>query len=357
MLRGLYTASTVLEQNTRQLSVISNNLANVKTTGYKKDIPLYEEFKSQLLYKRNGNPIKDPKEAPNVQFTDENGFYKVESEGGYFRVQAINGVSYNKSLAFRVDGDGFLKTYYKNSNGSVIDGKGFKVLGANGPIKVDGTPKIEVDKGGNLLLDGKQADKLIFREPRGVIGTMSGGVKLMRTAINHEQGEFIQTHNPLDLLIQGRGFFVLNTPAGERYTRDGAFKLTAEGTLVTNEGYEVQGVEGRITGLKGEIGVNEFGEILQDGELVDKIRTVNPSKDEFLKKRSASLYSYETELSEEEKNAPVTIVQGALEGSNVNEVEEMVKMIETYRSYESANKLIRAYDELLGRSVNEIGKL
>ncbi len=357
MLRGLYTASTVLEQNTKELNVISNNLANIKTTGFKKDISLYEEFKSQLLYKIGGNPLKEKQEPVNVEVKEQNGFFNAQTTGGFFRVEAIGGASYNTSLAFRRDDDGYLKTYYKNANQQVIEGKGFKVLGKNGAIQVAEGQKIEIDQKGNLLLDGKLVDNLIFKKPRGVIGTMSGGVKLMRTAINFEQGEFIQTHNPLDLLIEGKGFFVVDTPQGERYTRDGSFKLTSEGTLVTDEGYEVQGIDGKITGLKGKIGVNEFGEILQDGQIVDKIRTVNPLRHEFLKKSTLNLYKYDSELTEEEKNSPVTIIQGALEGSNVNEVEEMVKMIETYRSYESANKLVRTYDETLSRTVNDIGKI
>ncbi len=357
MLRGLYTASTVLEQNTKELNVISNNLANIKTTGFKKDISLYEEFKSQLLYKIGGSKLNKDDKAPDVQLKEHKGLFKVETKNGFFKVKAINGDSYNTSMAFRVDDDGYLKTYYKNANSQIIEGKGFKVLGQNGPIKVGEGQKIDVDKSGNLLLDGKVVENLLFDKPQGVIGTMSGGVKLMRTAINFEQGEFIETHNPLDLLISGKGFFVVNTPYGERYTRDGSFKLTSEGTLVTDEGYEVQGQDGRITGLKGNVGVNEFGEILQGGQIIDKIRTINPKRDEFLKKSTTNLYKYDTELTDEEKNAPVTIVQGALEGSNVNEVEEMVKMIETYRSYESANKLVRTYDDILSRSVNDIAKL
>lgn len=357
MLRGLYTASTLLEQNTKELNVIANNLANIKTTGFKKDLPLYEEFRSQLLYKIEGNRLEAPKDAPNVEFKESNGFYHAETVGGYFKVSAINGPSYGKSIAFRRDDDGYLKTYYKNSNASVIEGKGFKVLGSKGPIQVAEGQKIEIDKNGNLLLDGKAVDNLVFKEPRGVIGTMSGGVKLMRTAIDFEQGKLIHTHNPLDLFISGKGFFVVDTPQGIRYTRDGSFKLDAEGTLVTDDGFEVQGVEGKITGLKGDVGVNELGEIHMDGQIVDKIKTVAPKRDEFLRKATENFYRYDAELSEEEQNAPVKIIQGALEGSNVNEVEEMVKMIESYRTYESAHRVIRAYDESLARSVNDIAKI
>ncbi len=357
MLRGLYTVSTVLEQNTTELNVISNNLANINTTGYKKDVSMFEEFRGQLLHRINGSSNFGKQEAVKVTSKEHNGLFNLETNEGFFRINAVGGVSYSRSLAFRKDADGYLKTYYKNSNGSIIENRGYKVLGKNGPIKLEENQTFSVDEAGNLLVDGNAVDNLIYARKRGVIGTMSGGVKLMRTAVNYEQGEFIQTHNPLDLSISGKGFFVVNTPNGIRYTRDGSFKLNGEGTLMTDEGYEVQGIEGRITGIKGDVSINEFGEISQNGLVIDKIQTIEPSKIEKLKKQGDNLYRYEAELTEDEKNISGKIMQGSLEGSNVNSVEEMVKMIETYRAYESANKVIRAYDDTLAMAVNDIAKI
>ncbi len=357
MLRGIYTVSTVLEQTNRSMENLSNNLANINTTAYKKDISLYEEFRSELLYRIGGSKSYGKNKAKNLSIKEHNGFYNLDTNSGFFRVNGVNGVSYNTSIAFRRDEDGYLKTFYKNSNSSVIQGKGYKVLGRNGAIKIEDGQEFSVDKKGNLIVDGKVVDNLVFDKPEGVIGTMSGGIKLMRTSVDYEQGDFIQTHNPFDLSISGKGFFVINTPQGMRYTRDGSFKLSSDGTLVTNEGLEVQGINGKITGIKGRVGINEFGEISQDGVIIDKIQTVNPLRNEFLKKVGSNLYRYDAELTDEEKNSPVKILQGSLESSNVSPIEEMIKMMETFRTYESANKVVKSIDDTLGRAVNDIGKI
>ncbi len=357
MLRGLYTVSTALEQHTRGLDVVSNNLANINTTGYKSDMSMYEEFKSQLMYRMGGSPMPDVPGEIEVKAQKDGEQYTLETTDGYFRINAVNGISYNKSIALRRDIDGYLKTFYRNSNGSIIEGKGYNVLGQNGPIKVPEGSEIDFDKKGNLLIDGEVADTLVTQRPLGVIGTMSGGIKLMRTSVDFRQGDFITTHNPLDLAISGKGFFTVMTPAGLRYTRDGQFKLDENGTLKTNSGYEVQGMNGKIIGLKGNIGVNEFGEIISDGSIVDKIKVIDPKRDEFLKKVGDNLYRYETELKEDELQVGGTIKQGVLEGSNVNPVKEMIKMIEIYRAYESAQRVVKAYDTNLAKAVTEIGRL
>lgn len=357
MLRGLYTVSTAMEQHAKGLNIISNNLANINTTGYKTDISMYEEFKSQLLYRIGGSPLTETSEPAKVNVSKNKDEYTLETSEGYFRINAVNGISYNKSVAFRRDVDGYLKTFYRNSNGSIIEGKGYKVLGEKGPINIPEGANIDFDKKGNLLIDGDVKDKLVFNSPLMSIGTMSGGIKLMRTGVDYSQGNLITTHNPLDLAISGKGYFVVKTPAGERYTRDGQFKLDFEGTLRTDSGYEVQGLNGKISGLKGNIGVNEFGEITSDGNIVDKLQIANPKRDEFLKKTGDNLYRYETELKEDEKEIKGNIIQGALEGSNVNPVKEMVKMIELYRDFESAQRVVKAYDDNLSKAVTEIGRI
>ncbi len=357
MLRGLYTVSTVLEQSNRAMENISNNLANINTTAYKKDISLYEEFKSELMYRLNGSDSFPIEAKKDITVKEKDGMYTLDTESGFFRLNGVNGVSFNKSIALRKDRDGYLKTYYKNSNASIIEGKGYKVLGQNGFIKIEDGKEFSIDEKGNVLVDGEVIDNLVFDKPNGVIGTMSGGIKLMRTSVDFEQGDFIQTFNPLDLSISGKGFFVVNTPQGIRYTRDGSFKLDSDGTLVTNEGFEVQGIDGKITGIKGNIGINEFGEITQDGQIIDKIKTVDPQKHEHLKKVGSNLYKYEVELTEEDETISGKIVQGSLEASNVSPVEEMIKMMETFRNYESANKVAKTIDDSLARAVNDIGKL
>lgn len=357
MLRGLYTAASAVEQSSKSLDVVSNNLANINTDGYKGDIHLYEEFKSKLLYRIGGSSHFEPMGEAVVKTAREGELYKSETKDGYFKINAVNGASYHKSIHFRRDTDGFLKTFYRNSNGSIIDGKGYKLLGQKGPIQIEEGAEFNIDEKGNLIVNGEVRDSLITSRPKDVIGTMSGGIKFMRTAVDFTQGELKATHNPLDIAISGKGFFEISTPAGMRYTRDGSFKLNSEGTLVTDEGFEVVGLNGKITGLKGDIGINEFGEVMMDGEIVDKISLFHPKRDEFLKKVGGNLYRYDTDIKDEERSIEGSLMQGFLEGSNVNAVTEMVKMIEIYRNYESAQRLIRSYDDVLAKSVNDIGRL
>lgn len=357
MLRGLYTAASAVAESSKSLDVVSNNLANINTNGYKGDIHLYEEFKSKLLYKIGGSNSIDNLGEVVVKTAKDGEFYKSETTEGFFKISAVNGVSYHKSVNFRRDSDGYLKTYYKNSNGSVIDGKGYKILGTKGPVQIEEGAEFNIDEKGRLTINGEVRDELVMQRPKNAIGTMSGGIKFMRTAVDYAQGELKETHNPLDLAISGKGFFEVSTPSGMRYTRDGSFKLNREGTLVTAEGFEVMGLNGKITGLKGDIGVNDFGEITQDGRIHDKISLVQPKKDENLKKTGSNLYKYDAEIKEDERKIEGTVIQGFIEGSNVNAVGEMVKMMEVFRSYESAQRVIRSYDDLLAKSVNDIGRL
>ncbi len=357
MFRGLYTVSTALEQSTKRLDVISNNIANVNTTGYKEDISVFQEFKSLLMYKTGGDAMNMNFNLPvNVKSEKDGDVHTLQAENGYFRIAAVNGISHNSSVRFKRDEDGYLKTFHRNVNGKIIKNEGFKVLGRNGAIKLD-TDDFEIDKKGNLIVGGNVVDNLIEKPLGPVIGTMSGGSRLLRTAVDFTEGALQETNNPLDLAILGRGFFVVNTPNGVRYTRDGNFKINAEGTLLTADGYEVQGVNGKITLPKYKVGVNQYGELAVDGKVIDKLKMVNPEKIELLTKEGDNLYAYKGEEESLEEAKDVEIRQGFLEGSNVDPVKEMVKMIETNRAYESAQRVVRSYDETMGKTVNEVGRL
>lgn len=357
MIRGLYTASTALEQHTKAMNVISNNLANVNTRGFKTDITVYEEFSSYMINRIGGSDNHSVEQAADVRGKkNKDGTYELETKNGYFTVNAIGGNSHHKSIAFRVDDDMYLKTFYRNSNGRIIENQGNYVLGKNGAIKLE-SKDFDFDKSGNIIVNSEIVDNIISYRGYGQIGTMSGGIRHVRTFSNHLQGELEVTHNPLDIAISGRGFITIETPAGTRYTRDGQLKISSDGTLLTDQGFKVAGIDGDIVLENAEFGINEFGEITSKGQIVDKIKMLDPKRDEFLLKKGDNLYSYETEITEEDEKVRGKIIQGALEGSNVNQVEEMVKMIETYRAYESAQRVLRTYDESIAKSVNEIAKI
>ncbi len=356
MFRGLYTVTTALEQSNKKIDVISNNLANVNTTGYKEDISISEEFRSLLLYRLGGDYKTRSNEKTDVKVESKNGVYTLNTNNGFFRVAATDGVSYNTSLRFIRGGDGYLRTFHRNVNGDIIEDSGFKVIGKNGFIKLD-NENFEIDKYGNILVDSKAVDSLLDFPVGSIIGTMSGGSKVVKTAIDFTEGDLMQTNNALDLAILGRGFFKVKDDRGTFYTRDGSFKLSADRKLVTDNGARVQGISGDIVLPTSEIGINEFGEFAYDGGLIDKLLIVEPKKPEYLKKLGNNMYSYTKELTEDDVVKDAKIRQGFLEGSNVNPVKEMIKMIETYRGYESAQRVIRAYDEIASKSVNDIGRV
>jgi flagellar basal-body rod protein FlgG len=187
------------------------------------------------------------------------------------------------------------------------------------------------------------------------IGT---GVRVVATEKSHTQGNINTTGNSLDVAINGRGFFQVLMPDGSfAYSRDGSFKMSAEGELVTASGYRVQpgitipsGAQSITIGRDGVVSAQVSGQSAptQIGTL-QLTDFVNPAglqpKGENLLAESAA--SGPAQTSTAGLNGLGTLEQGALEGSNVNVVEELVNMIETQRAYEMNSKAISTTDQML----------
>lgn len=357
MFRGFYAAGSALVSNTNKLDVVSNNIANVNTTGYKKDLVLYESFEDALVSKVNGTfPNSGNQPFSKATVTEANGTYTVKADGGYFRVQTPAGVSYSKEVSFTKAEDGQLKTYRMTDTGKPDATYGYPVLGLKGPITA-GAGAIEVDESGNILEDGKALDKLVFQPLPHVIGTMNGGIKVESIETDFTQGDLETTDNQLNFAIKGKGFFTIETPGGTRYTRDGSFILNSEKALVTTEGYPVIGTEGPIVIEGTTVAVNDAGEILVDGQLANKFQMAAFENNRDLRKTGEGLYTFAKGIEPKEAEFEGTLIQGHLENSNVDPVKEMVEMMTLYRGYESNQRLVRAYDESIGKAVNEVGRI
>lgn len=357
MFRGFYTAGSALITNTSKLDVVSNNIANVNTTGYKKDLVLYESFEDALISKVSGSFPRDGIQPfKKATVTENSGTFNVKTDGGYFRVDTPVGVSYTKEMNFTRGDDGKLRTYNLTEDGKVDTSYGYPVMGLKGPIEV-GTGTLEVDEGGNLLEDGKVLDKLVFQTAPQVIGTMNAGIRREKIETDFSQGNLESTSNQLDFAFKGKGFFTVETPAGPRYTRDGSFKLDSGKALVTSEGYPVLGTEGPIVIEGTVVAVNEAGEILVDGELVNKFQIAAFENNRDLRKTGEGLYTFEQGLEPEEAVFEGAVIQAHLENANVDPVKEMVEMMTLFRGYESSQRMVRAYDETIGKAVNEVGRL
>ncbi|AJE02386.1 flagellar basal-body rod protein FlgF [Geobacter pickeringii] len=173
---------------------------------------------------------------------------------------------------------------------------------------------------------------------------------------DYTAGPVKQTGNTFDLALDGDGFFVVNTPQGRAYTRQGNFHLDAGGKLVTVDGYEVLG-GGPITVNGGKVDINAKGEVFVDGSQVGALNVVDFPKPYAFQKSGNSLFVPTDPQATPQPVRGERVMQGFLEESNVNTVQEMVQLIETNRYFEMCSKAVKAYDDLAAKAANEIGKL
>jgi flagellar basal-body rod protein FlgG len=205
---------------------------------------------------------------------------------------------------------------------------------------------------------------------------MNGGdksyVDLDGTNTDFSQGFMKSTGNPLDVAIEGDGFFEVLTPQGPRLTRAGSFAVDAEGKLVTKQGYPVlsEGAPGsdpagRTIQLAGNkpISIADSGEIFEDNARIGKLSVVTVANKDGLQKIGESLYTIRKNINPDVAQATLKssegarITQGFLEGSNVNPIREMTDMIATSRTFESTQKAIQAYDDMQKKLVTDVPKL
>jgi flagellar basal-body rod protein FlgF len=198
--------------------------------------------------------------------------------------------------------------------------------------------------------------KLDMRDLYKLHGNEFGYTALANVATSQVQGGLRQTGNPLDVAIQGNGFFAVNTPFGERFTRDGSFSLTPEGTLVTKNGALVQGNNGAITGLtEGNVKILPTGEVYKNGDFVDKLKVTAFKDTQILQKLGDNLYVHD---GAPENMAPFQgeLAQGNLENSNVNPMRNLTNMIVAHRTYEALQKAIKSQDETM-QQAQKIGEV
>ena len=160
------------------------------------------------------------------------------------------------------------------------------------------------------------------------------------------------TGNPLDLAILGPGLFVVDTPQGERYTRAGNFVRDAEGFLATHDGFRVRGTNGPVRVPDDGLRVDANGRVA-GGE---SLRIVGGERLAGLVKVGGTLFAPLDGASPPEDVPEAKLVQGQLEGSNVNVVLSMVEILATMRTYEAYQKTIQALDQSVGQAANDLGR-
>lgn len=212
----------------------------------------------------------------------------------------------------------------------------------------------------------KQAGGATTQQTQAPSGLNLGtGVRVVATEKMFTQGNMLQTGNGLDAAINGRGFFQVTMPDGSTaYSRDGSFKVSSQGELVTSSGYAIQpgitlpenaqnvtiGADGTVSvTVPGQSAPQQVGQIL----IADFI---NPAG---LQPKGENLYTETAASGSPQSGAPGlnglgSLAQGSLESSNVNVVEELVNMIETQRAYEMNSKAISTTDQMLQYVTNNL---
>ncbi len=169
------------------------------------------------------------------------------------------------------------------------------------------------------------------------------------------QGELLDTGNPLDVAIEGEGFFRLKTPRGVRYSRRGSFAVGAGGLLVSQEGYPVLGANNQPLKIgAGAVAIGRDGTVTAGGEPAGRLDLAQFPAGAALEKVGDSLFAAPGDPGP--AKLPFSLRQGALEMSNVNAVEEMLAMIEALRQYESYEKVLQAYGQIDAKST-EVAEL
>jgi flagellar basal-body rod protein FlgF len=249
MIRGLYTATTGMIVERQKMDVLTNNIVNADTTGYKSDTLMTSAFNDQIIKRIND---------PNV---------------------SIVGTS---------------------------------------------------------------------------VGKYSFGSHVDEMSTDFSQGTLEDTGRSTDLALSGDGFFAVETPQGERYTRAGNFSVDSQGYLVTADGNYVLGQNGRIRTGGTNFTVAADGTISGNG-MTDRLRLVTFNDKTVLRKQGGSLY-YVYGDAAPQNAANCGVRQGAQEVSNVSAADSMVDMLSIYRKYEACQKAVRTNDETLDMA-SKLGKL
>lgn len=174
------------------------------------------------------------------------------------------------------------------------------------------------------------------------------------------QGPMVKTSNDLDFALSSSGFFAVEGDEGTRYTRNGGFSMNSSGELVTLTGKRVLDDAGAPILLKGEgsVKIMEDGGLFRDNKPVARIGVVEFADDKKLIPEAEGLYSNSDPEGNPTRTADtIGIVQGFLEGSNVDPINTMVSMIAEFRNYEADQKAVQAIDSTLGKAVNEVGRV
>jgi flagellar basal-body rod protein FlgF len=171
------------------------------------------------------------------------------------------------------------------------------------------------------------------------------------------QGNLTTTSSPLDFAIQGKGFFAVDAPGGTSYTRNGTFHLSAAGTLVNGNGYNVRDTNGQPITVNPAlpITVSVDGSVLQSGQSLGQIALLDFAQGDLVKQGSTMFRPANPNV----KTLPASgeIQQGKVEGSNVGSSESAVRLVSVMRQFEMLQKAVNIAGEMDRKSISDVAKV
>jgi len=192
-----------------------------------------------------------------------------------------------------------------------------------------------------------------FLQAGGGVDTV--GMLFHSSSTSFAQGSLKQTGNSFDLALDdnGKGFFAVQTADGIRYTRNGSFRLSTTGHLITADGSFLLGHNGPIQVKGSSFEVSEEGTVSVDGKETDRILVTTFDDKGSMKKEGDS--NFIAQGGKVENNA--RILQGYQEMANVNAIKEMVDMMTVMRTYEANQKVLKTQDDMMAKTVTQVGRV
>ena len=207
----------------------------------------------------------------------------------------------------------------------------------------------------NATTAGFRGERVMFREA--LATARSADVELVGTGtarVDSQAGALTASENPLDLALDGDGYFAIQTPSGPRYTRAGNFQLDDQRNLVTADGFAVRGEGGGPINIPADasaVSIGVDGSVNANNAEVGKLELVRFAPAQ-VKREGGTLFSATGRPSSE---PPPKVRSGMLEASNVNIVRGMVDLVKVSRTYESLMKMIQGYHDVESRAARELG--
>ena len=180
-----------------------------------------------------------------------------------------------------------------------------------------------------------------------------------RPWIDLAQGPIHETGSPFDVALSGKGFFVVDGPSGPLYTRNGNFRISPAGRLVTSDGYAVRNASGGSLDLQSSLpfNISADGTVVQNGGQIGQIAVADFASTTGLAKQGANYFRSTDPTLKPAAPTGTSIEQGKLEGSNTGSAEAAVRLVSVLRQFEMLQKAVSLGTEMNRRAIEEVAKV